>query len=181
MTNFDEHLWSHLVTEHGADRISARRPGAAAASRRPVILPGIAGLTAAGVAVGVLALTATDATSPAFAVTRHHDGSVTVRVNRESGIAGANRRLATMGIRAQVSAARQGRSLPASWTCTVIPGSTVNLQAMRADAARDAAAGDESAAQALRTGANAIADGSAPDVVYSCTSSGDTGSGSGGQ
>ncbi|HEY3773943.1 MAG TPA: hypothetical protein VGL69_13160 [Solirubrobacteraceae bacterium] len=40
---------------------------------------------------------------------------------------------------------------------------------MRSDAARYAAEGNESAAQALRAGANAIAAGTQPDVVYNCT------------
>jgi hypothetical protein len=46
----------------------------------------------------VLAVGATTGTPPAFAVTRHHDGSVSVKINRRSGIAGANRKLAAMGI-----------------------------------------------------------------------------------
>jgi hypothetical protein len=176
MTNFDDHLWSHLQAEHGADRVSARRPGEAATSRRPLILRGTAGLAAA-IAAAVLALIATSATTPAFAVTRHHDGLVTVKVNRESGIAGANRELATMGIRAQVRAAGRDQSFPVSWDCTVLPGSKVDLSAMRADAAQDAAQGNQSAANALRTGANAIANGTEPDVVYNCTASGSSNTG----
>ena len=40
--------------------------------------------------------------SPAFAVTRNADGTVTVDLMKPSGIAGANERLAAMGVRAQI-------------------------------------------------------------------------------
>lgn len=101
-------------------------------------------------------------------MTRHHDGSVTVKINRRSGIAGANRKLAAMGVHARVAA---GRSFPANWSCSIIPGRTVNLSAMLADAAQYAAEGNEAAAEALRTGEAAVANGTQPDVVYNCTGS----------
>lgn len=41
---------------------------------------------------------------PAFAVTRHADGTVTVKPRQRSGIAGANKKLAAMGVRAQIAA-----------------------------------------------------------------------------
>lgn len=166
MTKFDDHLWSHLVTEHRADEISARRTGESVRSRRPLILTGTAGLAAAAVAL-IVALSASGA-PPAFAVTRHHDGWVSVRINRQSGIAGANRKLAAMGIHARVRIPTE--SFPAD--CAVIPGARVNLKAMRADAARDAAEGNASSAAALREGARQIANGTEPDVVYDCTFSG---------
>ncbi|MDQ2894879.1 MAG: hypothetical protein M3Y09_04445, partial [Actinomycetota bacterium] len=48
----------------------------------------------------VIVLTAASS-SPAFAVTRHSDGTVSVVIRRMEGIAGANRRLALLGIRAR--------------------------------------------------------------------------------
>jgi hypothetical protein len=43
-------------------------------------------------------------TSPAaFAVTRNADGTITVNLIRSSGIAGANRTLAAMGVRAEIA------------------------------------------------------------------------------
>ena len=42
---------------------------------------------------------------PAFAVTRNPDGTVTVNLMQLSGIAGANKKLAAMGVRAQIAAA----------------------------------------------------------------------------
>ena len=104
MTSFDDHLWSHLRAEHGADRVLPYRPARTAASRRPLIWSGAAGLATVSAAVAVT-LTATSPATPAFAVTRHHDGSVTVTINRPSGIPGARRELARMGIRAQATAA----------------------------------------------------------------------------
>jgi hypothetical protein len=46
----------------------------------------------------VLAIGATTGTPPAFAVTRLHDGAVSVKINRTSSIAEVNRKLAAMGI-----------------------------------------------------------------------------------
>jgi hypothetical protein len=40
---------------------------------------------------------------PAFAVTRNPDGTVTVNLRHPSGIAGANKTLAAMGVRAQIA------------------------------------------------------------------------------
>lgn len=171
MTDFDDHLWSYLSTEHGANHASAHHPDRSAASRRALVVRGAAGLAAAIGVTGVV-LSATSETPRAFAVTRHHDGSVTVKIDRESGIAGANRALDALGIRARVRPAAKDMVFPTDWSCTVIPGEKPDLQAMRADAARYSAEGNESAAQALSAGANAIADGTEPDIVYNCTISG---------
>jgi hypothetical protein len=46
----------------------------------------------------VLAVGATTGTPPAFAVTTHRDGSVSVKINCTSSIADVNRKLAAMGI-----------------------------------------------------------------------------------
>lgn len=46
----------------------------------------------------VLAVGATTGTPPAFAVTRQHDGSASLKINRRTSIADVNRKLATMGI-----------------------------------------------------------------------------------
>jgi hypothetical protein len=46
----------------------------------------------------VLAVGATTGTPPAFAVTRLHDGSASLKVNRRTSISDVNRKLATMGI-----------------------------------------------------------------------------------
>ena len=46
----------------------------------------------------LLAVGATTATPPAFAVTRHDHGSVSLKINRPTSIAEVNRKLAAMGI-----------------------------------------------------------------------------------
>jgi hypothetical protein len=69
--------------------------------RRPRMLIG-ATTAAAMLAVALALLLGTTATPPAFAVTDHHDGTVTVRLLKLSGITGANRRLAALGIRARI-------------------------------------------------------------------------------
>jgi hypothetical protein len=70
----------------------------------------------------VLAVGATTGTPPAFAVTRHHDGTVSVKINRTSSIADVNRKLAAMGIhmidRRTVAASD---SLPSIPSCSSIP------------------------------------------------------------
>lgn len=69
--------------------------------RRPrVLMGGSAGAVALTVALALLL--GASASTPAFAVTRHRDGTVTVRLMRLSGINGANRRLAALGIKARI-------------------------------------------------------------------------------
>lgn len=76
---------------------SAWRPGRARRTR-PRLLAGATLAVASSATAVALLLSATAAPPPAFAVTRHRDGSVSVKINRRSGIAGANRKLAAMGI-----------------------------------------------------------------------------------
>jgi hypothetical protein len=67
--------------------------------RRPLQLVAVSTTGLAAIATAaVLAVGATTATPPAFAVTRHQDGSVSVKINRTTSIADVNRRLAAMGI-----------------------------------------------------------------------------------
>ncbi|HTU84862.1 MAG TPA: hypothetical protein VMF57_04765 [Solirubrobacteraceae bacterium] len=69
---------------------------------RPRLLAGTTlGVASAGVML-TLVLSAAG-TSPAFAVTRNHDGTVTVWIQRSAGISGANAKLRELGIRARVS------------------------------------------------------------------------------
>jgi hypothetical protein len=99
----------------------ARRAGRARWTRpRPV-----AGATAA-VAVSVTAvallLSASASPPPAFAVTRHHDGSVSVKINRTTSLAEVNRKLAAMGIeRIGKRAMAAGEDLSSIPSCSSIP------------------------------------------------------------
>ncbi len=77
------------------------------ARRRVVAATGAAGLSLAGAATAVVLLLGTGATSPAYAVTSHTNGTITVKFLRTSGIDGANihslnGRLAAMGVKAEV-------------------------------------------------------------------------------
>jgi hypothetical protein len=79
------------------------------------------GLAAAATAA-VLAVGATTATPPAFAVTRLHDGSVSVKINRSTSIATVNRKLAAMGIeKIGKRAMAAGEDLSSIPNCSAIP------------------------------------------------------------
>lgn len=92
----DVGLWLAVVREHASDQSSRRR-----VDHWPLRLAGATiGVAAAATAVALLMGAAT--TSPAFAVTRNHDGTVTVSIRSYSGIAGANAKLHRLGIRARV-------------------------------------------------------------------------------
>ena len=97
-----------------APRRSRRRAfGLAAASTT-----GLAAIATAA----VLAIGATTTTPPAFAVTRLHDGSVSVKINRTSSIADVNRKLAAMGIeRIGPRAMAAGEDLSSIPNCSSIP------------------------------------------------------------
>ena len=65
---------------------------------------------------------ATTAASPAFAVTRLHDGSVSLKINRTASIADINRRLAAMGIeRIGRGTTATGHDLSSIPSCSSIP------------------------------------------------------------
>ena len=107
---FDTAVYAELTqTPARADRPCSPR----ARRVRPRVLAGTT-LGLAGLGTALVIALGTSATSPAFAVTRHHDGTVFVTINRRSGIAGANRRLAAMGIHERVFAIGDdlGKSIP---------------------------------------------------------------------
>jgi hypothetical protein len=67
--------------------------------RRPPRLVAASTTALAAIATAaVLTVSATTDTPPAFAVTRHHDGSASLKINRRTSVADVNRKLATMGI-----------------------------------------------------------------------------------
>jgi hypothetical protein len=107
MTKFEDQLYQQLITEHGHHLRALERPAPARHRvRRPVWLAtGAAGAVAAATAA-VMALGSTPALA-AYSVTRHN-GTVTVAVNRASGVAGANTALHAMGARVRVVPVRPG-------------------------------------------------------------------------
>ena len=96
------------MTEHGHHLRALQRPAPARRRvRRPVWLAtGAAGAVGAGTAA-VMALGSAPALA-AYSVTRHANGTVTVAVDRLSGVAGANVTLHAMGARVRVVPVRPG-------------------------------------------------------------------------
>ncbi|HTU88122.1 MAG TPA: hypothetical protein VMF57_21255 [Solirubrobacteraceae bacterium] len=84
--------------------LAAGPPAARMRTRRPGRIRLLAGATAAlaALAAGLVILLGSSATSPAYAVTRNRNGTITVRLIRVAGIAGANHELASMGVRARL-------------------------------------------------------------------------------
>ncbi len=101
MGKFEDRLWTELVREHGRDLAQIRKPPRRSGRRpRPRLLLGTTvGLAGVGTALALVLSAASS--SPAFAVTRNPDGTVTVWVARVGGIAGANARLAELGVHAR--------------------------------------------------------------------------------
>jgi len=103
MSEFEDNLWLKVVREHGDELASnARTAQKHRRASRPQLLAGTTvGLAAVATAAALLFGASTS--SSAFAVTRNPDGTVTVNLMRQSGIAGANRKLAAMGVRARIT------------------------------------------------------------------------------
>jgi hypothetical protein len=90
--------------------------------RRPRLWAGSSlGLAGAGAAV-LVALSGTAATSPAFAITRHDDGSVLVQLNHQEDIGQANRKLTAMGINEQITLYLNSTPTDAAAPGDCIPG-----------------------------------------------------------
>ncbi len=119
MTEFEDNLWLEVVREHGDKLARARRPVRKhrRATRHQLLAGTTVGLAAAATAAALLFAASTS--PPAFAVTRNPDGTVTVNLRQPSGIAGANEKLAAMGVRAQIAV--QAKTPPK----LVCPGGTV--------------------------------------------------------
>jgi hypothetical protein len=107
MTKFEDQLYADLMQQHGpalADTqlptVSRRRAGA----RRALLATGAGGVAVAA-AAGALAA---GGGTPAYAVTTNHDGTVTLAVYQESGIAQANAKLRQLGDRVVVVPVRPG-------------------------------------------------------------------------
>ncbi|MGZ4214740.1 MAG: hypothetical protein ACXVH1_02315 [Solirubrobacteraceae bacterium] len=102
-----------------------RRVGLRARRARPRVL---AAGTAAAVAVGTMLALLLGATTspPAFAVNRNPDGTVTVKLIKLSGVAGANQKLAAIGVRAKiVTALEAARFVKAQHPCQGKPAGAV--------------------------------------------------------
>src|SRR5579863_1942495 len=116
MSKFTDRLWRELVRDHSEELSALEREHASRARvRRPRLLAGsTVGLAGIGTVIA-LVLSAAGST-PAFAVTQNHDGSVSVWIRTLSGIGGANQRLHTLGVRAVAVQVMAGCPLAASVT-----------------------------------------------------------------
>jgi len=103
MTKFADQLFDDLMQEHGpalARHTPMRHAQARhAAVGRKLMLAGAGGVAVAAAATGVLV---TGGGTPAYAVTTHPDGTVTLAVSKAAGISGANGKLHQLGDRVVV-------------------------------------------------------------------------------
>jgi hypothetical protein len=102
MTRFADQLLDDLMQEHGPTLTRARPPAARtwqAGAGRKLLVAGAGGVAVAAAAAGVLVA---GGGTPAYAVTTHADGTVTLAVTRPAGISGANGALHKLGDRVVV-------------------------------------------------------------------------------
>jgi hypothetical protein len=108
MTKFADQLFDDLMREHGPAlaHTTLPAPRARSATARRAVLTAGGGLVAAGAVAGTLVAAGgvsgapahnAAAGTPAYAVTKNPDGTITLDVYRQSGIAGANARLHELG------------------------------------------------------------------------------------
>lgn len=118
----EETVRAALAQEIKKATITITRRPARARRTRPRLLAG-ATLAMAALATALMLLVGAAASPPpAFAVTRHHDGSVSLKINRATSIVDVNRKLAAMGIerigKQTMTASEDLSSIP---TCSSIP------------------------------------------------------------
>ena len=96
MTKFEDQLYDDLMRAHGHALARTTVPASPKhrVTRRRTLLAAGGALAAAAAIAGTLVA---GGGTPAYAVTKNPDGSVTVAVYQESGIAGANARLKQLG------------------------------------------------------------------------------------
>ncbi|NUP52423.1 MAG: hypothetical protein HOW97_34635 [Catenulispora sp.] len=106
MTKFADHLFEELMEQH-ADALTAV-PVQTPARRRLTRPVWASAGTVAAAATAAVGFTVFSGTASAYAVTDNHDGTLTVKVTKPSGIAGANAELQKMGSRVAVVQASAG-------------------------------------------------------------------------
>jgi hypothetical protein len=121
MTRFDDNLWREVERRYGSELSGADGPLQSGPRRRLPVIAG-ASLGVAGASAAAVIVLGAASSPPAFAVTTHPDGTVSVVIRRIDGIPGANRRLAQLGIRVravQVDAQCQAVVSPALKQVTI--------------------------------------------------------------
>jgi hypothetical protein len=101
MTKFADQLFDDLMREHGSTLATARPPAPRrhVATRRALLAVGggVAVAAAAGVLVATAGGNAAGGNAPAYALTPHSNGTITLAVYQKSGIAAANAKLHQLG------------------------------------------------------------------------------------
>ncbi|HTU30680.1 MAG TPA: hypothetical protein VMF07_14945 [Solirubrobacteraceae bacterium] len=113
-SRYEDELWRELVDKHGEGPEGEHPPAPPWRPRGPWAAAGGAVLVAAAATGGVLAYSAISAPTPAYAVTRNHDGSVRIYLGRTSAIKGLNARLKQMNVQAQAVLVAGGCPAPAA-------------------------------------------------------------------
>jgi hypothetical protein len=113
MTKFEDNLWREVEGTYGSELSEAPGPLHPHSRLRVPVIAGTSLGVVGGSAAAVIVLTAASS-SPAFAVTPHRDGTVSVVIRRIEGIAGANHRLAQLGIHARAVQVADGCQVPAA-------------------------------------------------------------------
>jgi hypothetical protein len=109
MSSFEDAIWTHLVDQHGADRVEFRVPVAPKRRVRPAAVTAGAAVLAVAVVVVVLVLSASTSAPPAYALTPVGGSSYTVSLNEIStGIPALNAKFAQLGIRETVVPIKAG-------------------------------------------------------------------------
>ena len=104
------------------DKATVARRSGRVRRTRPRLLAGATVAVVASATAVTLLLSAAASPPPAFAVTRLHGGSVSVKINRRTSIADVNRKLAAMGIeRIGERAMAAGGDLSSIPRCSSIP------------------------------------------------------------
>lgn len=121
MTDFENHLWSHLVAEHDADRVMPRQAADRGRWRRgPLALGSAAGATGVAAVALTVALSATTAVTKAYALSDNPDGTLTLTMSdAATAIPEVNAEFAKMGIAAKV--------IPVTASCTVTNTGGISL------------------------------------------------------
>jgi hypothetical protein len=129
MTRFTDQLFDDLMREHGATLASTRVPPTPKRhlATRPVLMSAGAGGLAIVATVGTLV--ASGGGTPAYAVTTHPDGTVTLAVYLKTGITEANARLRALGDRVVVVPVESGCPSITSLRAPKVPAHQVSVEA----------------------------------------------------
>jgi hypothetical protein len=128
MTRFTDQLFDDLMREHGPALASTRvapTPKRHLATR-PVLLTAGAGGLAVAATVGTLVASGG---TPAYAVTTHPDGTVTLAVYKQSGIAQVNAKLHALGDRVVVVPVGSGCPSITSLPAPAVPAKQISVEA----------------------------------------------------